>query len=82
MVRPLTSAVTKIARDHMKYLGDTLEKIACEKAGIAKPDTPFHDLTGVKRAWRGRGIARALKHTQLNWAKAEGYRSFNLGLAP
>jgi GNAT superfamily N-acetyltransferase len=38
------------------------------------PDTPFHDLTGVKRAWRKRGIARALKHTQLNWAKAEGFR--------
>ena len=34
----------------------------------------FHDLTGVKRAWRGRGIARALKHTQLNWAKEQGYR--------
>jgi GNAT superfamily N-acetyltransferase len=38
------------------------------------PDTPFHDLTGVQRAWRKRGIARALKHTQLNWAKAEGFR--------
>lgn len=39
----------------------------------AKPDTLFHDLTGVKRAWRGRGIARALKHAQLAWAKAQGY---------
>ncbi len=41
VVRPLVSAVTKIARDHMKYLGNTLEKIACEKAGIAKPGAPF-----------------------------------------
>ena len=41
VVRPLVSAVTKIERDHMKYLGDTLEKIACEKAGIAKPGAPF-----------------------------------------
>src|SRR3954447_5177664 len=41
VLRPLVSAVTKIERDHMKYLGDTLEKIACEKAGIAKPDAPF-----------------------------------------
>jgi GNAT superfamily N-acetyltransferase len=40
----------------------------------AKPDTLFHDLTGVKRAWRRRGIARALKQTQLNWAKEQGYR--------
>ncbi|HEX2219404.1 MAG TPA: Mur ligase family protein, partial [Gemmatimonadales bacterium] len=35
VVRPLVSAVTKIERDHMKYLGDTLERIAGEKAGIA-----------------------------------------------
>jgi GNAT superfamily N-acetyltransferase len=39
----------------------------------AKPDTLFHELTGVKRTWRGRGIARALKHAQLNWAKEQGY---------
>src|SRR3954468_18306632 len=41
VVQPLVSGVTKIARDHMKYLGDTLEQIACEKAGIAKPGVPF-----------------------------------------
>jgi len=40
----------------------------------AKPDTLFHDLTAVKRAWRGRGVARALKRTQLAWAKEQGYR--------
>jgi GNAT superfamily N-acetyltransferase len=40
----------------------------------AKPDTPFHDLTGVKRDWRGRGLARALKRAQLAWAKEQGYR--------
>jgi len=33
----------------------------------------YHDLTAVKRAWRGRGIARALKATQIAWAKANGY---------
>jgi dihydrofolate synthase/folylpolyglutamate synthase len=41
VVRPLVSGVTKIQRDHMKYLGETLELIACEKAGIAKPGVPF-----------------------------------------
>jgi dihydrofolate synthase/folylpolyglutamate synthase len=41
VVRPLASVVTKIARDHMKYLGETLEEIAREKAGIAKPGAPF-----------------------------------------
>jgi dihydrofolate synthase / folylpolyglutamate synthase len=41
VLRPLVSAVTKIERDHMKYLGDTLELIAAEKAGITKPAVPF-----------------------------------------
>ncbi|HEU4588725.1 MAG TPA: folylpolyglutamate synthase/dihydrofolate synthase family protein [Gemmatimonadales bacterium] len=41
VVRPLVSAVTKVELDHMKYLGDTLEKIAHEKAAIAKPGAPF-----------------------------------------
>jgi dihydrofolate synthase/folylpolyglutamate synthase len=34
--RPLVSIITNIAYDHMTYLGDTLESIACEKAGIIK----------------------------------------------
>jgi dihydrofolate synthase/folylpolyglutamate synthase len=38
---PLVSGVTHVALDHQKYLGDTLEAIAREKAGIAKPGTPF-----------------------------------------
>jgi dihydrofolate synthase/folylpolyglutamate synthase len=41
VVRPLVSAVTKVELDHMKYLGDTLERIAHEKAAIAKPGAPF-----------------------------------------
>jgi dihydrofolate synthase / folylpolyglutamate synthase len=41
VLTPLVSAVTKIEKDHMKYLGDTLELIAREKAGIAKPGVPF-----------------------------------------
>lgn len=34
---PLAAAVTRIALDHMAILGDTVEKIAREKAAIAKP---------------------------------------------
>ena len=41
VVRPMASAVTRIARDHTKYLGDSLAEIAREKAGIAKPGAPF-----------------------------------------
>jgi GNAT superfamily N-acetyltransferase len=31
-----------------------------------------HAMTGVKRAWRGRGVARALKVAQIKWAKEQG----------
>ena len=41
----------------------------------AQPTTAYHDLSAVKRAWRGRGIARALKAAQINWALANGYRA-------
>ncbi|MBE0594466.1 MAG: bifunctional folylpolyglutamate synthase/dihydrofolate synthase [Gemmatimonadales bacterium] len=38
---PLVSAVTSIALEHTEYLGNSLESIAVEKAGIAKRDRPF-----------------------------------------
>jgi mycothiol synthase len=39
----------------------------------------FHDLTGVKRAWRGRGIASALKRAQIAWAKEHGFTELATG---
>jgi GNAT superfamily N-acetyltransferase len=39
----------------------------------AQPAIAHHDLSAVKRAWRGRGVARALKAAQINWALANGY---------
>ena len=39
----------------------------------ARPGTASHDITGVKRAWRGKGIAGALKRAQIRWAKERGY---------
>lgn len=40
IIRPSLSIITGISRDHTQYLGDTLEAIAGEKAGIIKPETP------------------------------------------
>ncbi|MCU0445184.1 MAG: bifunctional folylpolyglutamate synthase/dihydrofolate synthase [Microscillaceae bacterium] len=40
IIKPLVSVITNISFDHMEFLGDTLPKIAGEKAGIIKPDTP------------------------------------------
>ena len=41
VLTPLVSAVTHVALDHQRYLGDTIELIAAEKAGIAKRGVPF-----------------------------------------
>ncbi|MBM3533625.1 MAG: bifunctional folylpolyglutamate synthase/dihydrofolate synthase [Alphaproteobacteria bacterium] len=38
--RPAAAAITPISFDHMDYLGDTLAKIAAEKAEIIKPGCP------------------------------------------
>lgn len=37
---PLVSVITTIGMDHMEFLGDTIEQIASEKAGIIKPGIP------------------------------------------
>lgn len=40
IITPLASVITNISFDHMALLGDTLPKIAAEKAGIIKPGIP------------------------------------------
>jgi mycothiol synthase len=45
----------------------------------AQPTIAHHDLSAVKRAWRGRGVARALKAAQINWALANGYTELHTG---
>lgn len=40
IITPILSIITNIGYDHMDILGDTLEKIATEKAGIIKPGIP------------------------------------------
>lgn len=40
IITPLLSVITNVSFDHVSLLGDTLEKIASEKAGIIKPGIP------------------------------------------
>lgn len=40
IITPTVSVITSIGLDHQKWLGDTLESIASEKAGIIKPGCP------------------------------------------
>ena len=40
IINPLVSAITNVALDHQNILGNTVEEIATEKAGIIKENTP------------------------------------------
>jgi len=40
IITPLVSVITNIGLDHTQFLGDTLDAIAFEKAGIIKPNIP------------------------------------------
>jgi dihydrofolate synthase/folylpolyglutamate synthase len=40
IITPLISVITNIGKDHIQFLGNTLEAIANEKAGIIKNDVP------------------------------------------
>ncbi|MBC1331465.1 bifunctional folylpolyglutamate synthase/dihydrofolate synthase [Listeria booriae] len=45
VITPLVSVITTIGMDHMEFLGNTIESIASEKAGIMKPGVPV--VSGV-----------------------------------
>ncbi|WP_100402196.1 bifunctional folylpolyglutamate synthase/dihydrofolate synthase [Bacillus sp. FJAT-42315] len=47
VIQPLLSIITTIGMDHMQFLGNTLEEIAFEKAGIIKSGVPI--ISGVKQ---------------------------------
>jgi GNAT superfamily N-acetyltransferase len=45
----------------------------------ARPSIAVHDMTAVRRAWRGKGVAGALKRAQIGWAKEHGYARLSTG---
>jgi mycothiol synthase len=57
--------------------GDEVVGYAKFSLTAARPKVASHDLTAVKREWRGRGVARALKATQIGWAKQRGYEELH-----
>lgn len=57
VIEPVLSVITNISYDHMQYLGDTLVKIAKEKAGIIKPNTPV-----VISEYQGEGILEVFQN--------------------
>jgi GNAT superfamily N-acetyltransferase len=73
LVNDMQGSGDKPEATFLALAGDEVVGYAKFSLTEAQPRTAHHDLTGVKRAWRGRGIARALKATQIRWAKENGY---------
>lgn len=52
LVTPLVAVIASISYDHMQILGNTLQQIATEKAGIIKPGRPVVVSPQVDEAWQ------------------------------
>lgn len=85
IIHPRLSIITNISWDHKDLLGDTLEKIAFEKAGIIKPGVPVvvgehHEVPAVDAVFRdaaasaGSPLLFAADHWQGTIAKDEPHR--------
>ncbi len=56
IITPMLSVITNIGLDHCEYLGNTLEEVAGEKAGIIKPGVPvvIGERSGVAHVFEAR----------------------------
>ncbi|MEM1401237.1 MAG: bifunctional folylpolyglutamate synthase/dihydrofolate synthase, partial [Pseudomonadota bacterium] len=84
--KPLATVITPISHDHQRFLGQTIGRIAWEKAGIIKPDTPvviapqeFTDATDVLLGRADELGVNALCHGR-DWQVAESGEGFALSL--
>jgi dihydrofolate synthase/folylpolyglutamate synthase len=76
VIVPLACGVTRIALEHTEYLGDSLEGIAWEKAGIAKPGVPFLTTEpddGLAAVLGAEACSRGAPFTRVDPTQATGY---------
>lgn len=76
VIKPLVSVITNIGWDHTALLGNSLEKIAAEKAGIIKKNIPV--VIGTKQKETERVFDKHVKamHAPL-WLATDHYRVKN-----
>lgn len=51
IVNPVVTVITNVGHDHMDILGDTIEKVAAEKAGIIKAGVPVITAAQPHEGW-------------------------------
>jgi dihydrofolate synthase / folylpolyglutamate synthase len=74
--RPLASVVTRVSVDHREFLGETIEKIAAEKAGILKQAVPAVVSSQLREALavierQARRLRAPLSIAGENWSASE-----------
>ena len=79
VARPLAVGLTPIGLDHQGFLGDTIEAIAGEKAGIIKPNVPAFTAAQVPQAMQVLA-AKADKVGTTLQQSAEAPTAWQLGL--
>ncbi|MGE3932504.1 MAG: folylpolyglutamate synthase/dihydrofolate synthase family protein, partial [Rhodospirillaceae bacterium] len=82
IARPALCAITPVSLDHLDFLGDTVAKIAFEKAGILKPgvpavigDQPPEALAVIEA--RAAELAAPLYRSGIEWTAAAGTAGMN-----
>lgn len=80
IITPLLSVITNIGKDHTQFLGDTLEKIAFEKAGIIKPTIPV--VIGEYTSETKPVFLQVAKqnHSEIHFAQDERHPDYPCGL--
>ncbi len=80
--KPLVSVITQVGLDHTAQLGNTIFKIAREKAGIIKPGVPVVSQTGdlnTKNIFRRVAAENGSKFIDVSEV-ADSYRKFELAM--
>ena len=78
--RPICTVIASIGFDHMQYLGNTIEEIAGEKAGIIKEGCPVVSYDNRKEANEVIKAAAAGKHCPLTFVNSQGIRVISQSL--
>jgi len=79
ILKPILSVITNVGKDHTQFLGETLQEIASEKAGIIKERTPV--IIGEKQPSIQDVFLEKAKtmSTTLSFARPKKYKSGLLG---
>ena len=71
--KALHSPLSDLRAHFVALVGEELAGLSQLTPNRANPTIAVTALTGVRRAWRRRGLARALKVHALTWARAHGF---------